>query len=78
MIDLADSPIQPADVPALVEVFVKLGLLTHLFSAWDGLIMENLEGAMVYKRAWDQVFDQVIERLPGPGERILVADGESG
>ena len=78
MIDLADSPIQPADVPALVEVFVKLGLFTHFFSAWDGLNMEVLEGAMVYKRAWNQVFDQVMEKFPGPRERNSVADGESG
>lgn len=77
-INLADSPIRSADVPALVDVFMKLGLSTQFFLAWDGADMEHVESAL-YKRAWNQVFDQVTERYSGRlGERDSVTDGESG
>lgn len=79
MLDLADSPIQAGDVPALVELFVKLGWVTDFFVAWDGHNMEVLAGAPVYRRLWKEVFDQVLQRFSGlPGARNSVVDGESG
>ena len=79
MLDLADSPIQAGDVPALVELFVKLGWVTDFFVAWDGHNMEVLAGAPVYRRLWKEVFDQVLQRFSGlPGARSSVVDGESG
>lgn len=60
MIDLADSPIRPADIPELVDVFVKLRLPTiYSLSAWSGIYMGSIEGAARYRCAWDQVFDGV-------------------
>lgn len=73
-IDLVDSLIQPADVPALVEAFWNLGLHTCVFSAWGGVGMKGREGAVDYKREWRRVFDGVVQRFSGPlREQGLVA-----
>ena len=75
-LNLADSPIRSADFPALVDVFVKLGMPGCSFSAWGGMNMEDVEEP---KRAWNQVFERVMMRFSGPvGERGSVVEVESG
>ncbi|KAF8548445.1 hypothetical protein OG21DRAFT_761611 [Imleria badia] len=77
-LNLADSRLRSADVPALADVFLKLGMSACTFSGWGGTNMENIEGAAEQKRAWNQVFDRVMGRFSGPiWERGLVEDDES-
>ena len=59
-LNLADSPIRQADVPTLADVFVKLGLRPHRFSAWSGTVMESIEGGAEHRRLWRQVFERVM------------------
>lgn len=72
-LDLGDSPIRSADVPALTEVFLQLGMSACSFSAWRGVNMEDIEGAATHKRAWNRVFDRVTGKCSG---RTLVEDDE--
>lgn len=64
---LADSDIQAADVPALVDAFVELGPYLRFFIAVDGLVgRRSREGALDRRREWRRVLDGVSERVSGP------------
>ena len=59
--NIVDSHIGLADVPALVFVFTELGLDPAIFMAWNGSDIENLAGAGFAKYLWENVYRQVRE-----------------
>ncbi|KAF8548441.1 hypothetical protein OG21DRAFT_1501012 [Imleria badia] len=57
--NVVDSDIHAADVPALVSVFTEAKLEPAVFMAWSGTDMKHLAGARAARSLWETVYKQV-------------------
>jgi hypothetical protein len=71
--NIVDSHIGPADVPALVFVFTELRLDPAIFTTWSGADIENFAGAGLARYLWETVYRQVGEAF---FEQSLVSEAQ--